>query len=555
MTDRDALLAAIRANPDEDAPRLMYADWLDENLPDKTPSPAAGPSARAEYIRVQCRLAGLPFDEPDYPELLERQDDLADWLGSHVPDKEKEPDLPKWFDWYGDFDGGESRTYDRGFPWEIEYQDYDDKPSVNIDRITANLPKVFAKSTVRALSMEEAYGSEIVGILADPSAAGLRGFSLASMSDNDESDDDDDRLAVRAIATSPHLANLRHLSLDIETDADGLKLLAKANFAALESFVLDSAGSTELKAIGGAKWFRNLRSLRLWLDEGSAFAAVADLPPMPNLVALTLRGSFFPTAAAVRRFAASSSFPRLGRLEFENVNLEPAHFKLLAGGEWPLRHLQFHEVRVQKGGAEAIAGAAFAETLRVLELPDGGITAGGVQALAASEKLAGLKHLNLADNPVGVGGLAALAKSKHLRGLRNLSLLRCNKDKAPLNAAALLDFLSALETPELRHLTLDTLPVGVRGARVIATRETFANLTRLSLDECGLHEAGARALVESPTLGNLAVFDARDNAAGAGLSKLGDPKVFPRLGRAWLTKNRIPKGVLGRLRKRPGVQV
>jgi len=31
VTDGDALLAAILAAPDEDTPRLMYADWLDEN--------------------------------------------------------------------------------------------------------------------------------------------------------------------------------------------------------------------------------------------------------------------------------------------------------------------------------------------------------------------------------------------------------------------------------------------------------------------------------------------------------------------------------------------
>ncbi|MBY0457976.1 MAG: TIGR02996 domain-containing protein, partial [Gemmataceae bacterium] len=40
MTDRDALLAAICANPAEDTPRLAFADWLDEHA-DAEPSPAA----------------------------------------------------------------------------------------------------------------------------------------------------------------------------------------------------------------------------------------------------------------------------------------------------------------------------------------------------------------------------------------------------------------------------------------------------------------------------------------------------------------------------------
>ena len=47
MSDAPALLAAIRAAPDDDAPRLVYADWLDEH----------GQPERAEFIRLQCELA------------------------------------------------------------------------------------------------------------------------------------------------------------------------------------------------------------------------------------------------------------------------------------------------------------------------------------------------------------------------------------------------------------------------------------------------------------------------------------------------------------------
>src|SRR3982750_4314118 len=42
MTDHDPLLAAIIADPDEDTPRLVFADWLDEH----------GEPERAEFIRV-----------------------------------------------------------------------------------------------------------------------------------------------------------------------------------------------------------------------------------------------------------------------------------------------------------------------------------------------------------------------------------------------------------------------------------------------------------------------------------------------------------------------
>ena len=53
MSDRDALLAAIRQAPRDDAPRLVYADWLDEH----------GDPDRAEFIRLQIEID--PFRRPD----------------------------------------------------------------------------------------------------------------------------------------------------------------------------------------------------------------------------------------------------------------------------------------------------------------------------------------------------------------------------------------------------------------------------------------------------------------------------------------------------------
>jgi uncharacterized protein (TIGR02996 family) len=55
MNDGSALLASILANPDDDAPRLIYADWLDEH----------GEPERAEFIRVQCELAKRMGTIPD----------------------------------------------------------------------------------------------------------------------------------------------------------------------------------------------------------------------------------------------------------------------------------------------------------------------------------------------------------------------------------------------------------------------------------------------------------------------------------------------------------
>lgn len=45
-----SFLADICANPTDDVPRLIFADWLDEQ----------GDPARAEFIRVQCEIADAP---------------------------------------------------------------------------------------------------------------------------------------------------------------------------------------------------------------------------------------------------------------------------------------------------------------------------------------------------------------------------------------------------------------------------------------------------------------------------------------------------------------
>ena len=102
MTDRHAFIAAIKAAPDDDAPRLIYADWLDEQ----------GESERAEFIRVQVELErkfpnwhGMPadaFSGGEYHALRQRESEL---LGA--------PFETKWLpDWplkrtmvFGDFGG------------------------------------------------------------------------------------------------------------------------------------------------------------------------------------------------------------------------------------------------------------------------------------------------------------------------------------------------------------------------------------------------------------------------------------------------------------------
>ena len=61
-----AFRRAIVAEPHDDVPRMVYADWLQEN----------GQDERAEFIRLQCRLAEMLEDSPDYAAMRKREEKL-----------------------------------------------------------------------------------------------------------------------------------------------------------------------------------------------------------------------------------------------------------------------------------------------------------------------------------------------------------------------------------------------------------------------------------------------------------------------------------------------
>src|SRR5262245_40576311 len=72
-----ALLQEIVESPDDDLPRLVYADWLDDH----------GQAERAEFIRVQVELARLAEEDDERAELEHRERRLRkrherEWLGA-----------------------------------------------------------------------------------------------------------------------------------------------------------------------------------------------------------------------------------------------------------------------------------------------------------------------------------------------------------------------------------------------------------------------------------------------------------------------------------------
>src|SRR5262245_52942331 len=86
-----AFLRDIIENPRDDARRLIFADWLDEN----------DHAERAAFIRVQCELASMDEDDPRRADLLTREREL---LAAHQ--KTWVQEVPTWARRYARFHRG-----------------------------------------------------------------------------------------------------------------------------------------------------------------------------------------------------------------------------------------------------------------------------------------------------------------------------------------------------------------------------------------------------------------------------------------------------------------
>jgi uncharacterized protein (TIGR02996 family) len=171
MREHDAFLRTVCEHPDEDGPRLVFADWLDEH----------GDPGRAELIRVQCELARLAEDDAARPALEERERQL---LRAHRASWRRES--PGWAEYI---------EFRRGFPAVVELS------AADFLNRAAELRQMVPLEGVMLTDAKPWMGS----LATSPTLTGLRSLGLEEC-DLDESD-------ALALATSPYLTDLTALSL------------------------------------------------------------------------------------------------------------------------------------------------------------------------------------------------------------------------------------------------------------------------------------------------------------------------------------------------------
>jgi uncharacterized protein (TIGR02996 family) len=203
MTEEEALLQAVLEEPDEDTPRLIYADWLEEH----------GDVLRTQFIRVQCELARLPETDKRRPKLEKRE---------HALESRYEPrwrkTLPEWT-WYLRI------RLRRGF-------------GAIVCTSTPNFLR-YAARAFRCFPIQEAELDNVVPYL--PRL--LRSRYLSRLRSLELWDYGLDTDAARQLAACPHLAQLRELHLrchDRFGDAAAQALAAAPHLTNLTRFILRS---------------------------------------------------------------------------------------------------------------------------------------------------------------------------------------------------------------------------------------------------------------------------------------------------------------------------
>ncbi len=202
MSERDALLSAILADPADDISRLVFADWLEE-----TAAPVA--SARARFIRLQIELAHGTPDE-DYPqhasEITEELDALvARWARAWLA--ELPPPVAKAV-WKQRLGAGAFR---RGFV---------DGVTLSADVFLRTAPELFAAAPVTSLHLQGGE-SDVKALFASAYLHRLRAVRLSGGWDGN-------RIA-RRIAECSDLGAVRELDLSgCRLNAHGAYALARA---------------------------------------------------------------------------------------------------------------------------------------------------------------------------------------------------------------------------------------------------------------------------------------------------------------------------------------
>lgn len=425
MTEGEALYRAILEQPDDDAPRLVWADWLDEH----------GDPDRAEFVRLQCEWAALDPGDPRQDALWDRWSHVlgrnrgrwAAGLGTAARNHGFWRGLPDWFD----LTTGELiepvtalRRHVPAQCWNLALGGFRDE--------LRTWPGLDA---VRCLDVAEgptdpfyphASARGWVWLLQSPRLAGLRMLEVGL---------DVTSTGVLVALSGTDFPNLRELSVQVHnTDPAhppaGWKPLPHATwFSGLKSLdlwgcSLGDAGIGDLVSIGSRALTRLSVGMNNLTPRG--VRVLAECPELRSLRSLELNGN--PVGDSVGALLRSRHLPNLVSLALSDVigdrpsGRDMVRAVVTAARPGQLRQLELNSNQLDTGSIRQLVESAAVSRLEVLALNGNDLSDEAAAAIAGSPHLGRLRRLEVAGNRLTDDALVLLGRSPNLTAVRSLNL-------------------------------------------------------------------------------------------------------------------------------------
>ncbi|MEO8699115.1 MAG: TIGR02996 domain-containing protein [Kofleriaceae bacterium] len=496
----EQLLQAIRERPEDDEPRLVYADWLTDRG-----------DPRGELVVVQCHLARLPYDDEARRDLDVR---LRALMAEHGE---------SWRRALAAIPTVDNAYFKRGFVERISMEE-----SLFAEHAPAIFEAAPLLTDVHLVSRTHP-GPPVLA----PELARLDGLHIATT------------MYASAALASPLVRSLVRLELDRECGPRVLDAMLPHAFPRLEKLELTQTniGTQGLDQLVASGLLANLRRLHigfckiesafslarspdaaklrtLWINEnplgargatelltsanlagleeidlgdtqaGDALARAA----LPNLRTVRYRNNRL-TAEAGRALAENPGLPALERLELTGPNDAPtceleAAVAIVSAKALPkLTALRLDQQRFGIGSAPLFH--AIRPGFLELDLAWNSPSLDEIAALADNPNVATIEKLVLASNGFGERGIRRLAKSPYLRP-HSLDLRF-----VPLGDGGMASLVASGFLSEVRTLELQGCGIGDRGVRALARSRQVPHLFRLSLFGNAVTDEGALALAAS----------------------------------------------------------
>lgn len=381
--DAEGFLQRIRAFPDDDIPRLILADWLDEQ-----------DDPRGRFIRIQIALARIPMDDRRREALV---DEEAMLLARHEAE------------WKAPFRGLASvPDFRRGFVEEVK---------IAARQFLANADEVFTVGPIRHIHLLDVGGS-LRGVLESHYLGRLSALTIYAQRVPSLADE---------LARCPHLGQLQALNLGRNRLTDEtVELLARsANLPELRHLDLaeNEIGERGAAALANAAHWKKLERLELKKNRlGPAGAEVLGASAsLGHLEYLGLSQNFLGNA----RMLQLSGIARLQRVPTLDLSGNSITGEMLAMLMSPIDDSRLCDLDLSHNalgvpGAQALAAAESLGELRSLRLANNQITDDGARALAGSRSLTRLTLLDLGNNPLSDAGLRPFLDPAAMRSLRSI---------------------------------------------------------------------------------------------------------------------------------------